>query len=93
MSADLHEIYPTIVTIKDFPCGSGKTTKMIQKLGSDKLYLIIVPLQRVSFRGLSLGLIFHHLMSSTIGMRYTQREVWSGALSLTKLSLLETASG
>ena len=45
MSADLHEIYPTIVTIKDFPCGSGKTTKMMQELCSDKLYLIVVPLK------------------------------------------------
>lgn len=45
MSEDLHEIYPTIVTIKDFPCGSGKTTKMIRDLCSDKLYLIVVPLK------------------------------------------------
>ena len=45
MSIDLHEILPTIVTIKDFPCGSGKTTKMMQELCSDKLYLIVVPLK------------------------------------------------
>ena len=45
MSIDLHEIFPTIVTIKDFPCGSGKTTKMMQELCSDKLYLIVVPLK------------------------------------------------
>ena len=39
----LHEIHPTKVTIKDFPCGSGKTTKMLQNLHIDKLYLIVVP--------------------------------------------------
>ena len=45
MSADLHEIYPTIVTINDFPCGSGKTTKMMQSLKQRKLYLIVVNLK------------------------------------------------
>jgi len=45
MSADLHKIYPTIVTINDFPCGSGKTTKMMQSLKQQKLYLIVVNLK------------------------------------------------
>ena len=45
MSADLHEIYPTIVTINDFPCGSGKTTKMMKSLKQRKLYLIVVNLK------------------------------------------------
>jgi len=53
MPADLHEIYPTIVTIKDFPCGSGKTTKMMQELCSEKLYLIVVPLKTEIHRVLS----------------------------------------
>ena len=45
MLTNLHEIYPTIVTIDDFPCGSGKTTKMMQKLKPNELYLIVVPLR------------------------------------------------
>ena len=45
MSADLYKIYPTIVTINDFPCGSGKTTKMMQSLKQRKLYLIVVNLK------------------------------------------------
>ena len=45
MLTNLHKIYPTIVTIDDFPCGSGKTTKMMQKLKPNELYLIVVPLR------------------------------------------------
>jgi len=45
MLTNLHEVYPTIVTIEDFPCGSGKTTKMMQKLKPNELYLIVVPLR------------------------------------------------
>ena len=45
MLTNLHEIYPKVVTIDDFPCGSGKTTKMMQKLKPNELYLIVVPLR------------------------------------------------
>lgn len=37
------EQHPTKVIIKDQPCGSGKTSKMLKSLCSDKLYLIVVP--------------------------------------------------
>ena len=32
------------VTIRDYPCGSGKTTSMIEGFRSDRKYLVIVPL-------------------------------------------------
>ena len=32
------------VTIRDYPCGSGKTTSMIEGFHSDRKYLVIVPL-------------------------------------------------
>ena len=32
------------VTIRDYPCGSGKTTLMIEGFRSDRTYLVIVPL-------------------------------------------------
>ena len=32
------------VTIRDYPCGSGKTTSMIEGFQSDRKYLVIVPL-------------------------------------------------
>ena len=32
------------VTIRDYPCGSGKTTSMIEGFCSDRKYLVIVPL-------------------------------------------------
>ncbi len=32
------------VTIRDYPCGSGKTTSMIKGFCSDGKYLVIVPL-------------------------------------------------
>ena len=32
------------VTIRDYPCGSGKTTSMIESFHSDRKYLVIVPL-------------------------------------------------
>ena len=32
------------VTIRDYPCGSGKTTSMIKGFRSDRKYLVIVPL-------------------------------------------------
>ena len=32
------------IMIKDYPCGSGKTSKMIEGLSYDKKYLIVVPL-------------------------------------------------
>ena len=31
------------VTIRDYPCGSGKTTSMIEGASSDRKYLVIVP--------------------------------------------------
>ena len=34
----------SIITIKDQPCGSGKTTSMIEGFRSDRKYLVIVPL-------------------------------------------------
>ena len=33
----------TAITIKDYPCGSGKTTSMIKNFQQDKKYLIILP--------------------------------------------------
>ena len=33
------------VTIRDYPCGSGKTTSMIEGFRSDRKYLVIVPLK------------------------------------------------
>ena len=32
------------VTIRDYPCGSGKTTSMIEGFRSDRKYLVILPL-------------------------------------------------
>jgi len=32
------------ITIRDYPCGSGKTTSMIEGFQSDRKYLVIVPL-------------------------------------------------
>ena len=32
------------ITIRDYPCGSGKTTSMIEGFRSDRKYLVIVPL-------------------------------------------------
>ena len=32
------------ILVKDYPCGSGKTSSMISSLSSDKKYLIVVPL-------------------------------------------------
>ena len=32
------------VTIRDYPCGSSKTTSMIESLHSDRKYVVIVPL-------------------------------------------------
>ena len=32
------------VTICDYPCGSGKTTSMIEGFRNDRKYLVIVPL-------------------------------------------------
>ena len=32
------------VTIRDYPCGSGKTTSMIEGFRGDRKYLVIVPL-------------------------------------------------
>ena len=32
------------LTIRDYPCGSGKTTSMIEGASSDRKYLVIVPL-------------------------------------------------
>ena len=31
------------ITIKDYPCGYGKTTKMIKSLSSNEKYLIVLP--------------------------------------------------
>ena len=33
------------VTIRDYPCGSGKTTSMIEGFQSDRKYLVITPLK------------------------------------------------
>ena len=59
MINDLHQIYPTLVTIEDHPCGHGKTTKMIHSLNAEQLFLVVVPLrsevQRVLAETLSLG--------------------------------------
>ena len=33
------------VTIRDYPCGSGKTTSMIEGFRSDRKYLVITPLR------------------------------------------------
>ena len=32
------------IAIRDYPCGSGKTTSMIKGFQSDRKYLVIVPL-------------------------------------------------
>ena len=32
------------VTVRDNPCGSGKTTSLIEGFHSDGMYLVIVPL-------------------------------------------------
>ena len=32
------------VTIRDYPCGSGKITSVIEGFRSDRKYLVIVPL-------------------------------------------------
>lgn len=45
MVSDLHKIYPKLVTIVDQPCGYGKTTKMIQSLNAEELFLVVVPLK------------------------------------------------
>ena len=34
------------VTICDYPCGSGKTTKMIEGFLSERKYLVITPLNK-----------------------------------------------
>ena len=39
------------VTIRDYPCGSGKTTSMIEGFRSDRKYLVIVPLLAEVDRG------------------------------------------
>ena len=31
------------ITIKDYPCGSGKTTSMIQSFKENEKYLVILP--------------------------------------------------
>ena len=31
------------ITIKDYPCGSGKTTTMINSFKEDEKYLVILP--------------------------------------------------
>ena len=41
------------VTIRDYPCGSGKTTSMIEGFRSDRKYLVIVPLLTEVDRGFS----------------------------------------
>ena len=45
MVSKLHKIYPKSVTIVDQPCGYGKTTKMIQSLNAEELFLVVVPLK------------------------------------------------
>ena len=45
MVSKLYKIYPTSVTIVDQPCGYGKTTKMIQSLNAEELFLVVVPLK------------------------------------------------
>ena len=32
------------IKINDYPCGSGKTTRMIENFKEDKKYLVILPL-------------------------------------------------
>ena len=39
------------VIIRDYPCGSGKTTSMIEGFHSDRRYLVIVPLLTEVDRG------------------------------------------
>ena len=38
------KIMQSTITIRDYPCGSGKTTSMIEGFRSDRKYLVIVPL-------------------------------------------------
>lgn len=33
-----------VININDYPCGSGKTTKMIEGFKEDRKYLVILPL-------------------------------------------------
>ena len=33
-----------VIKIEDYPCGSGKTTKMIENFKEDRKYLVILPL-------------------------------------------------
>jgi hypothetical protein len=44
MPSEYTNFCPKKIVITDLPCGSGKTSKMIRTLKSDKLYLIVVPL-------------------------------------------------
>lgn len=49
-----------IIMIKDYPCGSGKTSKMIEGLSYDKKYLIVVPLLSEVERVISLSHVSFH---------------------------------
>ena len=33
-----------VIKIEDYPCGSGKTTRMIENFKEDQKYLVILPL-------------------------------------------------
>ena len=33
-----------VIKIEDYPCGSGKTTRMIENFKEDRKYLVILPL-------------------------------------------------
>ncbi len=33
-----------VIKIEDYPCGSGKTTRMIEKFKEDQKYLVTLPL-------------------------------------------------
>lgn len=48
------------ILIKDYPCGSGKTSKMIEGLSYDKKYLIVVPLLSEVERIISLSHVSFH---------------------------------
>ena len=74
MVSKLHKIYPKSVTIVDHPCGYGKTTKMIQSLNAEELFLVVVPLKsevrRVLESVASLG--FEEPLEVIDGLKATQ---------------------
>jgi hypothetical protein len=67
------------ITIKDYPCGSGKTTGMIRDFKEDEKYLVILPELTEVDRIIHQSKHVKFVEPTTEDNNWNRSEIWSGS--------------